>query len=120
MRKDTRASGRLIREAVAAREVALEAEGWMFPQELRLEGHLPLVPGRRFQIRGRRGWWRFSGAAIDPEGHISVYCSGPYTKAQTTHTEMSRAFALKDEGPAVEVYGRDIRVEVRRVERSRG
>jgi len=120
MRKDTRASGRLIREAVAAREVALEAQGWMFPLELRLEGHLPLVPGRRFQIRGRRGWWRFCGAAIDPEGRITVDCSGPYTKAQTTHTEMSRVFAIRDDGPAVEVYGRDIRVGVRRVERARG
>ena len=64
MRKDTRASGRLIREAAEAKQARLEAEGWMFPQELRLEGHLPLVPGRRFQIRGRRGWWRFSEAAI--------------------------------------------------------
>ena len=120
MRKNTQASGRLIREAAAAKQTRLEGEGWMFPQELRLEGHLPLVPGRRFQIRGRRGWWRFSEAAIHPDGRIDVYCSGPYTKSQIAHTANTRTFVLLGDGPAVELYGRDIRVEVRRVERARG
>jgi len=69
-----------------------EARGWVFHEELRLEGRLPLTAGRMFRIRGSRYWFRFSSGQTTPDGRIEVLCSGPYTKAGSAIQHNQRAF----------------------------
>jgi len=104
------------------------AEGWQFLDELHIPGRLPLVPGRRFQIKGRRGWWKFTGACVTPDGRTHINCAGPYRKSEVG-SSASNTFVLMDELGPVEVRGKlnpdyvyncDIRVEVTRVERDVG
>ena len=117
-----------IQRRVADARAKKEAEGWQFLEELHLPGRLPLVPGRRFQLKGRRGWWQFSGACITPDGRTHVNCAGPFRKNQSG-PGASNSFVLMDELGPVEVRGTmnpahvydcDIRVEVARVARDGG
>ena len=81
-----------IQARCAARRAEMEARGWVFHEELRLPGRLPLLPGRMFRIRGSRYWFRFSSGQTTPDGQTEVLCSGPYTKAGSVIQTNSRAF----------------------------
>ena len=60
-------------------------DGWEYHEELRLEGRLPLVKGRRFQLQGESGWFIFHSVYFDPRhgenGIRIINCYGPLTKA---------------------------------------
>ena len=60
-------------------------DGWEYHEELRLEGRLPLVKGRRFQLQGESGWFIFYSVYLDPRhgenGIRIITCYGPLTKA---------------------------------------
>ena len=60
-------------------------DGWEFYEELRLEGRLPLIKGRRFQLEEMSGWFIFYSAHLDPRhgenGIRIINCYGPLTKA---------------------------------------
>ena len=60
-------------------------DGWEYHEELRLEGRLPLVKGRRFQLKEIAGWFIFSSVHLDPRhgenGMRVINCYGPVTKA---------------------------------------
>jgi hypothetical protein len=111
-----------IRQEAADARARKVAEGWQFLDELKVAGRLPLTKGRRFQIAGRRGWWRFTGTEVSPSGQATIFCSGPYAKHETTGNGASRSFALMDADlpPVRGCVTDDIRIEIRRVEQSKG
>ena len=111
-----------IRQATADAQARRVAEGWQFLDELKVAGRLPLIRGRRFQITGRRGWWRFTRCAVSPAGQVTISCSGPYTKHEVSGNGAARSFALMDAGlpPVRGCVIDDIRIEIRRVEQSKG
>jgi hypothetical protein len=113
---------RAIRQQIADANARREAEGWQFPEELKVAGRLPLIKGRRFQITGKRGWWKFIGTAVSPAGQVTIACSGPYTKQEVNRNGASRSFALMDADlpPVRGCVTDDIRIEIRRVEQSKG
>jgi len=86
------AARKAIQSNIEARRLALEARGWAFHEELRLEGRLPLTAGRMFRIRGSRYWWKFDHGRTVPDGRIEVHCSGPYTKAGNPIQTTTRCF----------------------------
>ena len=56
-----------------------EAQGWEFYDEF--DGAtLPLVPGRRFRIHDKTGWFRFQQFVRSPHEGGLVQCFGPFTK----------------------------------------
>ena len=111
-----------IRQETADRKAQREAAGWRFLDELKVAGRLPLTRGRRFQIVGKRGWWRFIMVEVAPSGQVNISCSGPYTKHEVNGNGASRWFALMDAGlpPVRGCVADDIRIEIRRVEESKG
>jgi hypothetical protein len=61
-------------------EAQREAEGWEFHDQY--DGAtLPLVPGRRFRVRGKPGWFRFRQFVVSPHEGELVDCYGPFTQS---------------------------------------
>ena len=56
-----------------------EARGWEFHDQY--DGAtLPLVPGRRFRVIGKPGWFKFQRFIVSPHDGELVECYGPFTK----------------------------------------
>ena len=70
------------------------AKGWRFWTEYRIDGILPLVPGRRFRVIGVSGWFVFQYAGRDAGGNDYVECYGPFTKSSTQISGSSYSFAV--------------------------
>ena len=68
------------------------AKGYAHWTEYRIPGVLPLVRGRRFRVKGERGWFIFTDAGRDRGGDY-LNCVGPFSK-KSIHTQgLSRVFA---------------------------
>ena len=121
MSAKTRAANHL-RRTRAARQAALEAEGYQFLDEVKIPGNrYPLVPGTRFRITGKRGWGVFRTAQVDPQGRTSVDCTGPHPGSSTLKGAPMRVFCVLDDGPPLRVssmpWAGDIRVRVSKIQR---
>ena len=57
-------------------------KGYAHWTECRIEGRLPLVRGRRFQVTGHSGWFMFMEAGRDRGGDF-LCGAGPFTKKST-------------------------------------
>lgn len=73
----------------------MEAAGWQFHEELRLDGVLPLVEGRLFRVEGQRGWFKFREARTTPDGLAEVDCFGPYRHDGTLNKAQVGAGAFR-------------------------
>lgn len=80
------------RKATETRRSIREAAGWEFHEELRLDGRLPLTPGRMFRVSGVRGWFKFAGARTTPNGQTEVDCYGPSNKQGQMYRNHMRCF----------------------------
>ena len=57
-----------------------EARGWESHDQY--DGAtLPLVPGRRFRVYGKPGWFKFRRFIVSPHEGELVECYGPFTKS---------------------------------------
>ncbi len=84
-----------IRQRVADRQATMEAAGWQFHTELRLDGRLPLIEGRLFRVAGQRGWFQFREARTMPDGRIEVDCFGPFRQDGTLNKAQVGAGAFR-------------------------
>tara|TARA_R100001530_G_scaffold130542_1_gene101554 strand:- start:684 stop:1061 length:378 start_codon:yes stop_codon:yes gene_type:complete len=78
-------SAQLIQQQRAIKFAQRLEDGWEYHEELRLEGRLPLVKGRRLQFKEESGWFIFHSVYLDPrfgeDGVRIIECYGPLTKA---------------------------------------
>ena len=78
-------SAQLIQQQRAIKFAQRLEDGWEYHEELRLEGRLPLIKGRRFQLEEESGWFIFHSVYFDPRqgenGVRIIECHGPLTKA---------------------------------------
>jgi hypothetical protein len=88
----TAKSARLFRAEHAQWRADREAKGWVFHEDLHLEGRLPLTRGRLFRVRGLRGWFKFDHARTAPDGQAEVHCFGPCNKAGVYSRNHYRTF----------------------------
>jgi hypothetical protein len=111
-----------IRRQQVARKAARLAQGYQYPDQVKVPGfRYPLEPGTRFRIRGKRGWWVFQSAEVDPDGRTAVNCSGPHP----THTHVKgasvRTFCVLEDGPPLLVssmpWAGDIRSRITKIQR---
>jgi hypothetical protein len=71
------------------------AKGWRFWTEYRIDGILPLVPGRRFRVIGVSGWFVFKYAGRDLSGADYVEGHGPFSRNSTQTSGSSYSFAVE-------------------------
>ena len=74
---------------------SMYTRGWRFWTEYRIDGMLPLVPGRRFRVTGVSGWFVFQYAGRDAGGNDYVECYGPFTRNSTQTSGSSYSFAVE-------------------------
>jgi hypothetical protein len=64
-----------------------EAAGWRYADNYTPPGRLPLGVGRRFRVRGERGWFRFRGHTTNPAGDQWVEAYGPHGEFRSVRPE---------------------------------